>query len=260
MVTGSIFEIRRFCIHDGPGIRTTVFFQGCPLDCWWCHNPEGRHSGAEFASSTTDSSESKLIGAPVRPSAVLAEVIKDQPFFEQSGGGVTFSGGEPMAQIEFLEELLVMARRSGLHTAVDTCGYASAEDFDRVRSLADLFLFDLKVMNPEQHIKYTGVSNEMILQNLASLGKSGARVTVRLPLIPGISDSHENFEQVAAFLAPFASLRQLSLLPYNKLGEDKAERHGLSRHRLNLEPQEQEQLETTARYFRSLGFDTHIGG
>lgn len=266
--TGTIFEIRRFAIHDGPGIRTTVFFKGCPLDCRWCHNPEGRNFGVETlnirSSSNPGSSHAgeiqAVIGCEMSAAAVMDEVMRDEIFYIQSGGGVTFSGGEPLAQKEFLQALLQASRGRGLHTAVDTCGYAPAGDFEEIYDLIDLFLFDLKLMDVDAHREYTGVSNDTILSNLALLADRGNKVIVRIPLVPEITDTPENLEAIAAYLAPLKSLRRISLLPYNKLGEDKTDRYRLPRRRLNLTPQTAEAMEQKAALFRSFGYEVHVGG
>ncbi len=266
--TGTIFDLRRFCIHDGPGIRTTVFFQGCPLDCWWCHNPEGRSTSAETfplgraggIATTSNQLSQSTFGRMVTVSEVIHEVMRDEPFYDQSRGGVTFSGGEPMAQIEFLDDLLDACTGVGLHCTIDTCGYTSFVDFERIRDRVDLFLFDLKLIDPAAHKYYTGVSNEIILANLAALAKLGCNIDVRLPLIPDITDTMENLEAVAAFLRPLCSIRRISLLPYNKLGEDKVERLHLLRRRLGLEPQSPEMLERLAAIFRDYGYEVRIGG
>jgi len=266
--TGTIFDLRRFCIHDGPGIRTTVFFKGCPLDCWWCHNPEGRSDKVEpfdFGESQIgEIAECKMrdfpIGRVVTVDEVFSDVARDEPFYDQSGGGVTFSGGEPMAQIDFLAALLAACKKAGLHCAVDTCGYAPWADFERIFDMVDLFLFDLKLIDPEKHITYTGVSNEIILSNLSALIRHGCNVEVRLPLIPNITDIGENLEAVASFLASLHATCRITMLPYNKLGEDKIERFNLPRRRLRLESQATSVLEQKAAYFRERGFEVRIGG
>lgn len=265
---GTVFEIRRFAIHDGPGIRTTVFLKGCPLDCRWCHNPEGRLPGVERLEIRTRNNRRRasgesgqaVIGCEMSVAAVMDEVMRDEVFYVQSGGGVTFSGGEPMVQKEFLKALLQASRERRLHTAVDTCGYAPTADFKEVYELVDLFLFDLKLMDTEMHREYTGVSNDTILSNLALLAGRGNKVIVRIPLVPEITDTPENLEAVASFLAPLRSLRRISLLPYNKLGEDKTDRYHLPRRRLNLTPQTAEVMERKAAMLRSLGYDVHVGG
>jgi pyruvate formate lyase activating enzyme len=265
--TGIIFDVRRFCIHDGPGIRTTVFFKGCPLDCWWCHNPEGRSASIEtfrlrnpgdhaYAPNRVRQS---TIGFTVTVNEVVCEVMRDEPFYDQSGG-VTFSGGEPMAQIDFLDQLLDAFTRNSIHCTIDTCGYAPLADFERIYDRVNLFLFDLKLMHPEAHRKYTGVSNEIILTNLARLAEKGSKVEIRLPLIPNITDTQGNLEAVVSFLGPLQSIHRISLLPYNKLGEDKTERFNLPDRNLRFESQDSEILEQKASFLRGFGYEVRIGG
>ena len=207
--------------------------------------------------------------APNRPSPfgrvvaveeVVREVMKDEMFYDQSGGGVTFSGGEPLGQIEFLDALLTGCKRLGLHRAVDTCGYAPFTDLERICDRVDLFLFDLKLMDPTAHQKYTGVSNDGILANLVGLFERDCPIEVRVPLIPDITDTPENLRAIRDFLMPFGSSRRISLLPYNKLGQDKIERFNLPRRRLHLDVQNSEQLERKAALFQEGGFEVRIGG
>lgn len=266
--SGIIFDLRKYCIHDGPGIRTTVFLKGCPLDCWWCHNPESRHSlpeampvGLQASNHASDQDRrAATIGCVVSVEHVMAQIVQDEIFYDQSGGGVTFSGGEPMMQIDFLIALLAACRNRGLRTAIDTCGYALEEDFDRVYNLVDLFLFDLKLMDPALHLKFTGVTNELIQSNLAMLASRGEKVTVRVPMIPDITDTRENLEAICSFLEPLASVRRVGLLPYNKLGQDKSERYQLARRGLHRETLSPEQISWRKALFESRGFSTTVGG
>jgi pyruvate formate lyase activating enzyme len=248
---GSVFEIRRFCIHDGPGIRSTVFFHGCPLNCTWCHNPE---------SKTINHGNIKHFSHEVSVDDVIHEVMRDAPFYDQSSGGITCSGGEPLAQPEFLESLLQTAKENGLHTVVDTCGYASLEDFKRIEKLTDLFLYDIKLIDPTLHLLHTGVSNELILENFRNLAETGKSIWVRIPLIPGITDTIGNFKAIADFLKPYETLRKINLLPYNKLFEDKFERFHLPDGKMGLEPQSEIDLNQKAEWFIQNGFDVKIGG
>ena len=266
--TGIIFDLRRYCIHDGPGIRTTVFFKGCPLDCWWCHNPESRSPEPETMpgrsrserNSPTPGRPAETIGCEVTTERVMAEIVRDEIFYDESGGGATFSGGEPMMQIDFLTTLLEACRRRGIRTAVDTCGHAPEKDFDRVYDLVDLFLFDLKIMDRALHQKYTGVSNELIHSNLAFLASRGSKVVVRVPMIPGITDTEENLSAICSFLEPYGNARRISLLPYNKLGADKSERYGLASRAPGWETQSAEEILRRKMLFESRGFSVTVGG
>ena len=266
--SGYIFDIQRYAIHDGPGIRTTVFFHGCPLECWWCHNPECWQPVLKDKSLQDISQDMQLrfirrpnrIGQLVTSDIVLNEVMKDQIFYEQSGGGVTFSGGEPMMQMEFLFRLLKVCKQSGIHTAVDTCGYALEEDFVKIYDLVDLFLYDLKVMEGEAHREYTGVSNELILSNLIMLSEKGRKTYLRIPLIPGITDIEENINAILEFITPLKKIQQINLLPYNYLGEDKYRRLNIPFRMRHCEAQTDDELQKRKKLFEAAGYRVKIGG
>ncbi|OGD22242.1 MAG: hypothetical protein A2W03_09095 [Candidatus Aminicenantes bacterium RBG_16_63_16] len=263
MSEGLIFDIKKYSVNDGPGIRTTVFFKGCPLRCPWCHNPEGqsflqeimlrparciagcRECLAACAPSALTMTEDSLaldklkcdlcgrcaavcpagaieiVGRKLDADDVVAEIEKDRVFYEESGGGVTFSGGEPLAQADFLAGILDACRARGLHTTVDTCGYAPPEAVSLVAGRADLFLFDLKVMDEKKHDDLTGQPNGVILENLRRLVHLRQRVAIRLPLIAGVNDDEANLRATAAFLRALGTVTDISLLPYHGLGRDK---------------------------------------
>lgn len=191
---------------------------------------------------------------------IVKELLRDIPFYDQSGGGVTFSGGEPTAQPEFLEAALRACKDLGLHTTVDTCGYAPFEVFERVCVLTDLFLFDLKLMDNRAHCEHTGMPNDLILANLNRLAGTGSNVWIRVPLVPEITDTEENLSAIAEFLVPLPSIRRVNLLPYNKLGEDKIARYQLARKNLNQMTQTRAALIQKAARFSALGFEVKIGG
>jgi len=226
-VTGTIFDIKHFAVHDGPGIRTTVFFKGCPLECWWCHNPESQSAEIEAVdvpvkwSDGTTFTERQTIGREVSVADVMKELDKDSIFYDESGGGVTFSGGEPLSQSEFLEQLLAACKRHAYHTALDTSGYAPAELLQRIAGQVDLFLYDLKLMDDEQHRKYTGVSNRLILENLAMLAGMNAAVILRFPVVPGITDSDDNVTELCDFVSGLKGINRISLLPYHSIADGK---------------------------------------
>ncbi|MCP4685297.1 MAG: glycyl-radical enzyme activating protein, partial [bacterium] len=240
------------------------FFKGCPLNCRWCHNPESRLAEPETHAVSNSSwggqARDETIGRKVTVDEVVAEVLKDEIFYDQSGGGVTISGGEPLHQPDFLQGLLKACKRHGLHTAVDTSGCAEYGVFERVREFVDLFLYDLKVMDAEDHEKYTGVSNREILANLKRLAAEGESIIVRVPLIPEISDTRANLEAVAEFLNPLKNIRSVNLLPYNKLGEDKARRFDLQCGRNRWTVQSQVKLDDKRKWLESLGYEVKIGG
>jgi pyruvate formate lyase activating enzyme len=268
MRSGLIFDIKKFAVHDGPGIRTTIFFKGCQLDCWWCQNPEGKNpelevisiNGGQPAASKSAPIRKEVYGREVSVSELMDEIKKDEIFYEQSGGGVTFSGGEPMMQIDFLHELLGECKRYNYHTAVDTTGHAPFEDFGKIYNLVDLFLYDLKIMDDELHQKYTGVSNNLILENLKRLFQMEDKLEVRIPLIPDITDSEKNLEDILNFLAGQKYVPKVSLLPYNKLSEDKLRRFNLKSKLGELGRQSKEEIEKIGQKFRMRGFKVKIGG
>ncbi len=297
--TGLVFNIMRYSLHDGPGIRTTVFFKGCPLSCWWCHNPEsqwlkperiyfrerclmcgtceaacpehaiGREAGGMVTSEACrlcgtcekvcPADAREIVGCWMTVEEVVAEVEKDIIFFDESGGGVTFSGGEPLMQPEFLAALLAACRARGLHTTVDTCGMAQRETLLRIAPAVDLFLFDLKLLDPERHEQCAGVRNDVILENLATLARSGRQVIVRFPVIPGINDDGDTVAQMIAFLGPLG-LRRIDLLPYHKIGMDKYHRLKMEYRLDGVEPPSDAHMQALAQRFEGAGFSVRIGG
>jgi len=258
--TGIIFDLKKFAIHDGPGIRTTVFMKGCPLDCGWCHNPEGRRCEQEKILIRNRDSKEESFGREIAIDELYKEIEKDRIFYEQSGGGVTFSGGEPMSQIEFLAEILQLCKKNRIPTAVDTSGYAPFDYFEMIYEFTDLFLYDLKIMDNNLHQKHTGVSNTLIIDNLTKLADMGNKVIARIPVIPGVTDSKDNLDSIADFLKPLKNITEICLLPYNKLGEDKRERFGLSNILGKLSTQENGEMNRLARHFDSLRFRVKLQG
>ena len=200
MTAGRVFDIQRCSVHDGPGLRTTVFLAGCPLRCAWCHNPEA------FAGDTARA---------WTPEAVLAEVLKDETFYEVSGGGLTVSGGEPLLQPAFVRELLTQAKARGLHTCVQTSGAVTTQALDEVRPWVDLFQVDVKHLDASAHAALTGQDNARVLASLRHLVAVGASVEVRLPLVPGLTDDAANLDETARFLASLG-VHALTLVPYQR--------------------------------------------
>jgi pyruvate formate lyase activating enzyme len=227
---GLIYNIQHYSIHDGPGIRTTVFLKGCPLRCWWCHNPESQEVGIEQVRVRRELDGkvyeiNSAVGSRQSAVEVLRELQKDSVFYAESGGGVTFSGGEPMMQADFLAEILTLCEQQGIHTAIDTCGYAEPAAFLKVMDLADLFLFDIKLMDDVKHVEYTGVSNELALKNLEMISRAGKNIIIRFPVIPGITDDPENIKAVIALMQGL-HLKNIDLLPYHSIAKDKYRRIG----------------------------------
>lgn len=296
--TGLIFDIKKYAINDGPGIRTTVFFQGCPLACQWCHNPESRsvkpvlmyranrcvlcgacvekcpqHAITLNGFAVTDRSLCKTCGACAETcyndareisgytasvDQVMSEVLRDISFFEGSGGGVTFSGGEPLLQHRFLLDLLNACREHELHTVVDTSGFAAWGVLNSLREFVDLFLFDLKLMDDERHIRYTGVSNKVILSNLTQLADAGSVITIRIPLIPGINDDDENLQASGEFIRSLPNISGVELMGYHDLAASKYEALGLEYELENIIAPDKDQLVRYARLLEQLGLQVKI--
>ena len=301
MTTGVILDIKKYAIHDGPGIRTTVFFKGCPLACRWCHNPEGLNISEQHIhrperclacgdcielcpqhalnpsgnSSFLDdekcilcrtcvshcpSEAHEFIGINMSVDAVVAEIQKDVIFYDQSKGGVTFSGGEPLMQPEFLLGLLSACGSLDLHRTVDTTGYADAQLLLKVADHTDLFLYDLKHMDPARHREYTGVSNEKILNNLKLLTGRGADVNVRIPVIPGFNMDDENIERTGSFILSLAGVNMVSLLPYHSAAAGKYSRLGIHCYNAEISVPNDRDLLNIADRLERLGLQVNIGG
>jgi pyruvate formate lyase activating enzyme len=262
---GVVFDVRRYSVQDGPGIRTTVFFKGCPLRCLWCHNPESQEfqpfrveKKLRLSGITIPSEE--WCGREMTVVEVLAEVERDWPFYEESGGGVTISGGEPFAQPEFLGSLLAACRQRGLHTCVDTCGHIDPRWIQGLSPMIDLFLYDLKVMDAELHRQFTGVNNHLVLSNLRTLARNCQALIIRFPLIPGYTNRHGNLEAVASFVAGLPGKPAMHILPYHRIFEDKCRRFGLENRLAAAEPPTPEMLAAAADCFTHYGLSVQIGG
>ncbi len=245
----TLFDIERNSFVDGPGIRTTVFFKGCNLKCLWCHNPESQDFKPEQMfyrdkckgcgkcneiCPTPDgctlcgkcifycpADARKVCGKEYTVDEVFAEIIKDKSYYDNSGGGVTFSGGECMLQVDFLAEILKKCKENSIHTAVDTAGHIPFKSFERILPYTDLFLYDIKTLDPEKHKQYTGVGNELILENLKKLFKANANILIRVPIIPNINDSIEEMRLIKEFLDKNGIPKKIELLPYHAMGENK---------------------------------------
>jgi pyruvate formate lyase activating enzyme len=211
MTSGIVFDIREFTIHDGPGIRTTVFLKGCPLACTWCHNPEGLDPAPQVMRSPMD----ERIAGRCYEAAELAEILSRQAsILASSEGGVTFSGGEPLAQATFVAEVIDLL--PGVHVVLDTSGFGGKDAFVALARRADLVFFDLKIMDPVAHRRWTGQDNAPILRNLARLAELRRPFVARVPLVPGVTDTSENLTAIAAAVASQPTLLRVDLLPYNR--------------------------------------------
>lgn len=293
--SGTIFDIQRFSIHDGPGIRTTVFFKGCPLRCWWCHNPESQATARElmireercircreclracpngaisesngslstaldkcagcggYCAQVCPSGAREVIGRELTVPQVMAEVARDVVFYDQSEGGVTFSGGEPLLQPEFLDALLQECREREIHTALDTSGCAPFSVLGRICANVDLFLYDIKLMDDEKHRQYTGVSNGLIMKNLRELSQQGRQIIVRVPIVPGVNDDEKNIRKLGEFVASLAHPPQIDLLGYHKLGLEKYRRLRRAWNLPETQPPSAERMAELAANLRGFG-------
>ena len=300
MRKGLVFDIKRYAIHDGPGIRTTVFFKGCPLSCLWCDNPESQRFTKEFIfwperclncdacvqvckekaiiknEAGREVEETKcnycgdciqqcysealqVIGREMSVEELVTEVEKDVDFFRESGGGVTFAGGEPFSQPDFLIDVLKGCKGRNLHTAMETCGLVSWGILERVSPYVDLFLFDIKHMNEDKHKALTGVSNRLILSNLERIAAMN-QVVVRMPLIPDINDDEENIKAVGAFLSRLGKIEEVHLLPYHRLGVSKYEKLKKEYKLDKIAPPVQGGIEAVQRMLEQFGLRVNVGG
>jgi pyruvate formate lyase activating enzyme len=265
-MTGIVFNIKRFAVHDGPGIRTTVFLKGCPLRCLWCHNPESWSCGIQHSNKTITLdghvfTENQQIGYDTSVDDVLKEFEKERIVMEESGGGVTFSGGEPLMQRAFLFALLKASRLSGFHTAVDTSGMANRTVFEQIVPYTNLFLYDLKLMDDTLHEKYTGVSNRQILDNLIWLASHNVQIFIRIPLINGITATEENLSKIADFLKRIKEkVSRIDILPYHRIGKSKYQKLEIPFEMVgeNYSP-DKDQLKSVESFFQSKGFNVHSG-
>ena len=298
MAEGLIFDIKRYAIHDGPGIRTTVFFKGCPLSCWWCHNPEGQFFSRELmvwpdrcikcqtcistcpnsaislsnSSIVTERDKCKvcgvctakcpasareIVGKTVSVDEVMKEIEKDHEFYGESGG-LTASGGEPLTQPVFLHALLNKCEAAGIHTTVDTSGYVEKKTLAKISSEVDLFLYDLKMMDPEKHKLHTGVSNRPIIENLKMLDKLGKQIIIRFPLIPRVNNAEADITSMCELVSGLKNVEGISILPYHRLGVDKAKRLG-KKARVHAKPSDR-LLNQSMRLIRSYGLVVSVGG
>ncbi len=243
---GIVFDIQRFSVHDGPGIRTTVFMKGCPLRCKWCHNPEGLSKeiqlqffeekclgcgscGKRDSLSDADKCPSQALivcGREISEDQLVAEILKDSVFYD-ADGGVTFSGGECLLQSDFVASVLKTVKAAGFSTAVDTSGYVPWDAFDKTVEYCDIYLYDIKIASNSLHKRFTGVGNELILRNLKRLCESKKRIWIRVPVIPGVNDNEKEMTDIADIVSSVGDIEQVTLMPYHTLGADRYKTIGL---------------------------------
>lgn len=250
---GKIFKIQKYCLHDGPGIRTTLFFQGCPLKCQWCHNPESQ----SFLNKPDQNCPDQTDGYSV--DHIINEIEKDCIFYDQSQGGVTFSGGEPLSQPGFLFSLLYECNKREIHTCVDTSGYSSLDVFKEMCQKTDMVLFDLKLIDNDMHKKYTNVPLTTILDNLNFISKKDIPVIIRIPLIPGITDKDKNIDGIISLLSDLKKFKDVNLLPFHNTGEAKYKRLGMKNHLKGVKPCSILKINQIKQRFTDHGFDVIIG-
>jgi pyruvate formate lyase activating enzyme len=260
---GIVFDIKRFAVHDGPGIRTTVHFKGCPLQCLWCHNPEGIDPAPltytrEVRVADRLFLREETIGTYYTVEKLLKELLKDRMFWDESDGGVTFSGGEPLMQFPFVLELAQQLKKQSIHVAIDTCGLIQTEKLQAIAPFVDLFLFDLKAIESGEHKAFTGSDNQLILKNLGELIENGHKVNIRIPVVPGRNFDDKHFIEFLQFLNG-KKVEQISLLPFHAIASGKYERFSMHNSMKNVPSIPKEALHDWKNQLELAGFAVAIG-
>jgi len=256
-IKGRIFNIQRFSIHDGPGIRTIVFFKGCFMRCAWCCNPESQRGEIE---TLIEKDKPKVVGRDVGVWDIMPEILADLPYYRRSGGGVTLSGGEVLCQADFAKELLKACKEEGLHTAVESAASSSFSEIEKILPYLDLYLMDIKHMDSAKHKEYTAVSNERILENARKIANSGVELIIRTPVIPGFNDTPEEIRAISHFAKTLPGVREHHLLPYHRLGMDKYAGLGRNYALKETEPPTKEKMEYLLSVAETSGLKCKIGG
>ena len=256
-IKGRIFNIQRFSIHDGPGVRTIVFLKGCALRCRWCCNPESQSQEIE---TMVSDGKTKTVGQDITVREVMQEVIRDMPYYRRSGGGLTISGGECLCQADFSAALLAAAKDMGINTAVESTACMEFEVIEKLLPYLDLYLMDIKHMNSEKHKEFTKRDNKLILENAAKLAVKAKKLIIRVPVVPTFNDTEEEIGDIARFAAGLPNVKEIHLLPYHRLGQDKYEGLGREYSLKNIEPPKREHMERLADIAAKTGLYAQIGG
>ena len=256
-VKGRIFDIQRFSVHDGPGIRTIVFLKGCRLRCRWCCNPESQSYEIEKMEMN---GKVKTVGRDVTAGEIISEVERDTIYYKRSGGGLTLSGGESLAQPEFAEALLALAHSHSINTAMESTGFADFADIARILPHLDLYLMDIKHMDSEKHKAFTGQYNDKILENAQRIARSPVKLIIRTPVIPTFNDTEEEIRAIAKFAASLPGVEEMHLLPYHRIGTDKYKGLGREYTLSHIEPPSQEHMNKLLEIVKSCGLRGQIGG
>ena len=256
-VKGRIFDIQRFSVHDGPGVRTIVFLKGCALRCQWCCNPESQEYAVQ---EMVQDGRMKIVGRDVTVAEVLEQVKRDMPYYRRSGGGVTLSGGECLCQPDFTYALLKAFKENSLTTAIESTACASYDVIERILPYLDVFLMDIKHTNPQKHKEFTSRSNELMLENAKKIAKVARRLIIRVPVIPGFNDTEAEIGEIAAFTKDLKTVEEIHLLPYHSYGSGKYAALGREYSLKDIKPPDKAQMERLKAVVEQAGLRCQIGG
>ena len=256
-IKGRIFDIQRFSVHDGGGIRTIVFLKGCPLRCKWCCNPEGQHYDIE---KMTLGGKEKIVGRDVTVGEIIDVIERDRVYYRRSGGGLTLSGGECLAQPDFAVALLKAAKERGINTAIESTGFADFSVISRYLPYLDIYLMDIKHMNSAKHKEFTSQPNEKILENARKITNAGTRLIVRTPVIPTFNDTKEEIAAIAEFARSLRGVKEMHILPYHRIGMDKYKGLGREYSLTGFDPPSKELMNELLEVVESYGLKGQIGG
>lgn len=257
-IKGRIFNIQKYSLHDGPGVRTIVFFKGCRLRCRWCCNPESQNFDIQ---KMIVGGKEKTVGEDISAGEIIDKILKDMPYYRRSGGGITLSGGEFLCQTEFAEALLSLAKENGISTAVESTAFAPFEDIEKLLPLIDYYLMDIKHTDADKHKEYTGQSNERILENAKKIAEiKGRDLIIRVPVIPSFNDTEDEISKIAEFTSTLKGVEKLHLLPYHNMGKDKYDGLGRNYGMGDAYPPTKAKMENLKRTASKFGLKVQIGG